>query len=268
MTGLLPVVLAGAAAAVLAGPPPASRLGLLVPRAEPVLVPWRRPWTARLLVAAAVAFVLGPVAAVLALLLALACGQAWSRRRGARARDEERASAAEVLAVLGAELRAGRQPPDALEAAAGVALGPLAATLGAAATGARVGGDPGATLLRSAGTSAVPDLLRGLAACWQVCGTTGSSLAAAVDRLADALRAEGVQRLAVDAELAGPRATALLLAVLPLAGIALAAGLGARPVHVLLDTPLGLGCLAGGLGLDLLGLWWTERIVVAAGGVR
>ena len=268
MTGLVPVVLAATAAAVLAGLPPASRLALLTPRIGRAPSPPRLPRTAQLLLAAGLAFALGPVAAVLAVLLALVGGRAWVRRRLARGRDEERDSAAEVLAVLAAELRAGRQPADALEAAAGVALGPLAATLGTAATGARVGADPGAALLRSAATSAVPDLLRGLAACWQVCGRTGSSLAAAVDRLAETLRAEGVQRLAVDAELAGPRATAVLLALLPLAGIALAAGLGARPVHVLLETPLGLGCLAGGFGLDLLGLWWTERIIVAAGGAR
>jgi tight adherence protein B len=189
-------------------------------------------------------------------------------RQASRDRERERAGAAEALAVLASELRAGRMPADALGAAAGVATGALSGTLSAAATGATFGADPGGALLRAAEGSAVPEMLRGLAACWQVCSATGSSLAAAVDRLADALRAERAQRLAVEAELAGPRATAGLLALLPAAGVALAAGLGARPVHVLLHTALGLACLSVGIGLDLLGLWWTGRIVAAAGGDR
>lgn len=264
MSVLSPALCAAAAAVVLIGLPGPSRLDLLAPPngrspAGPRAV-------ALVAVLVALGLALGPVVAGLAGLLALAGRRAWSRGQAARARDRERAGAAEAMAVLGAELRAGRPPAAALEAAGGVADGPLAAALAAAATGARFGTDPSTALLRSAQGSAVPELLRGLAACWQLCSATGSSLAAAVDRLAEALRAERAQRLAVEAELAGPRATAALLAVLPLAGIVLAAGLGARPLQVLLHTPVGWGCLALGVGLDLLGLWWTGRLVAAAGG--
>ena len=80
----------------------------------------------------------------------------------------------------------------------------------------------------------------------------------------DGGRARETQRRQVAAALAGPRASAALLALLPLAGVALAAGLGARPLHVLLHTPLGVGCLLLGAALDLLGLWWTTRIVARA----
>ena len=82
------------------------------------------------------------------------------------------------------------------------------------------------------------------------------------------LRAEQAQRRAVQAELAGPRATAGMLAILPLAGLVLAAGLGADPLHVLLETPVGWVCLVAGLGLDGLGLLWTGRLVTRAGGLR
>ena len=75
----------------------------------------------------------------------------------------------------------------------------------------------------------------------------------------------GLGRRAVEAELAGPRATAGLLAVLPLGGLLLAAGLGADPVHQLLHTPLGAACAVLGVGLDLLGLAWTARLVRRAG---
>ena len=96
----------------------------------------------------------------------------------------------------------------------------------------------------------------------------GVGLAGAVDRLAEGLRSAQQQELAVQAALAGPRASAGLLAVLPLAGVALAAALGAQPGHVLLHTPVGLGCLLAGAALDALGLWWTARLVDRAGRAR
>jgi tight adherence protein B len=266
---LLPAVLAGTAAAVAAGLPAPSRLALLT--ARPSARPAGRSslsGAGPLLAPAVAAVVLGPVGALLAVLGIGLGRRAWAARLAAKARDRERDGAAEALAVLGSELRAGRPAAQALEVAAEVAVGPFALTLATAATGARFGVEPAGVFQRSAEGSAVPELVRGLGACWQVCSQTGSSLAAAVDRLDDALRAEREQRLAVESELAGPRATAGLLAVLPLAGIALASGLGAHPVHVLLHTSVGLACLVTGIGLDLLGVWWTGRMVAAAGGAR
>jgi tight adherence protein B len=266
MTTFVPALLAATSAGVLVGIPAPSRLDLLGARTARVLPVRTLRLLGPLAALAVVAVVAGPGGAAVTALLAVVGTRARTRWQRARDREVERAGAVEALAVLASELRAGRMPADALGAAAGVAAGTLASTFAVVATGASVGADPSVALLRSAEASAVPELLRGLAACWQVCSATGSSLAAAVDRLAEALRAERAQRLAVEAELAGPRATAVLLAVLPIAGIALAAGLGARPLHVLLHTGLGLGCLAAGVGLDLLGLWWTGRIVAAAGG--
>ena len=112
----------------------------------------------------------------------------------------------------------------------------------------------------------MPEVLRALGACWTVCAGSGAGLASAVERLEEGLRADAAQRRAVDAELAGPRATAGLLAVLPAGGLLLAAGLGADPLRVLLTTPVGLLCLTVGLALDGLGLWWTGRLVASAGG--
>jgi tight adherence protein B len=147
-----------------------------------------------------------------------------------------------------------------------VATGAVRLALLAASSSAGLGGDVPAALLGKASASAAPELLAGLGACWQVCAGTGSGLAMAVDRLEEGLRAEQGQRLAVAAELAGPRATAGLLACLPLAGIGLAAALGARPVHVLLHTTIGLACAVLGVGLDGLGVWWTGRLVARVGG--
>lgn len=253
MTAALPALLAGAAVLVLL--PGQWR----VPRSRAL------PRGALPVGAAAVgAAVGGPALGVVGAAAALAVRHAGQERRTRRDRDEERAAAGEALAVLAGELRAGRPAHAALAAAAEVARGPFGSALSAAAAGGALGADAAPHLLREAGRSAVPDVLRGLAACWRVCATTGGGLAPSVGRLEDAVRAQRAQELAVAAELAGPRATAALLAGLPVAGLAMAAALGADPLHVLLRTALGGACLVAGTGLDLLGLWWTARIVEAA----
>ena len=248
---LLPAVLAGAAVSVWIGLPSAAALrvdGLLVPaRASPA-----RAGTRRRVRAAAV--------------LAQWSGRA-RQRVGARGRAErEQARAVEACTVLSAELRAGRSAAIALEAAAAVASGGTAAGLRAAAAAASLGGDVATALVASTSSSAVPELLRGLAACWAVCAGTGSGLAAAVERLGEAQRAAAEQRRAVEVELAGPQATARLLALLPVVGLLLAAGLGAAPLDFLLGTTPGRVCLVLGLLLELLGLRWTARLAGRAAG--
>ncbi len=219
--------------------------------------------------AAVLAVLVGGGSLLVPVLLAGAGAAALVRVRRVRAlaaaRRDERARAVEACAALAGELRAGRAPGDALAAASSLATGPSAAALQSAAGAVRLGGDP-APALRATSGSAVPEVLRALAACWTVCAGSGAGLAAAVERLEHGLRAEQAQRRAVDAELAGPRATAGLLAVLPAGGLLLAAGLGADPLRVLLTTPVGLLCLTVGLALDALGLWWTGRLVARAGG--
>jgi len=278
VTTLLPAVLAGAAAAVAVGLPTPSRLLLLAPRTEPysstssaaLLVRLgrlggRRRVLGMMLLALGGLPTFGPE--VLLVPLALLGAERVARVRRARAaREQERQQAGEACAVLAGELRAGRSAAQALTAAADVATGAVRLALLAASSSAGIGGDVPAALLGKASASAAPELLAGLGACWQVCAGTGSGLAMAVDRLEEGLRAEQGQRLAVAAELAGPRATAGLLACLPLAGIGLAAALGARPVHVLLHTTIGLACAVLGVGLDGLGVWWTGRLVARVGG--
>jgi len=278
VTPLLPAVLAGAAAAVAVGLPTPSRLLLLAPRTEPysstssaaLLVRLgrlggRRRVLGMMLLALGGLPTFGPE--VLLVPLALLGAERVARVRRARAaREQERQQAGEACAVLAGELRAGRSAAQALTAAADVATGAVRLALLAASSSAGIGGDVPAALLGKASASAAPELLAGLGACWQVCAGTGSGLAMAVDRLEEGLRAEQGQRLAVAAELAGPRATAGLLACLPLAGIGLAAALGARPVHVLLHTTIGLACAVLGVGLDGLGVWWTGRLVARVGG--
>jgi tight adherence protein B len=67
-------------------------------------------------------------------------------------------------------------------------------------------------------------------------------------------------RLAAAAHAAGTRATAGLLAVLPVAGIGVGYGMGADPLAVLLGTPLGAGCALAALLFQVAGLVWTDRL--------
>ena len=95
---------------------------------------------------------------------------------------------------------------------------------------------------------------------WRVADATGAPLADLLDRLQRDLRGVERVRLAAAAHASGIRATAVLLAVLPLGGIGLGYGMGGDPVHVLLHTPLGAGCAAVATALQLAGFGWTSRL--------
>ncbi|GAC1442950.1 MAG: hypothetical protein NVSMB55_15060 [Mycobacteriales bacterium] len=254
---MVPALLAAAAAVLVAVPAVGSgRLAGLSPPVATRRVP------ALVVLPVAVLVLLGPAAATLAGAAALLMPRVVAAHRRRAATALERAGALDALSLLGAELRSGRPAADALAAAAGLGRDRTGAALRAAAGAARLGGDVGGALL--GGGSAVPEVLRGLAVCWQVCSTTGSGLAAGVERLEEGLRAAEAQRRDVESELAGPRATAGVLAVLPVAGLLLAAALGGHPLRILLHTPIGLACLACGLLLDGAGALWTSRLVAAA----
>ncbi|MEG3628492.1 type II secretion system F family protein [Streptomyces poriticola] len=182
--------------------------------------------------------------------------------RARRERERRRDAVIALCSELAGEVRAGRQPGEALVWAARESdgLGEVRATVLAAA---RFAGDvPGA--FAAAAREPGAEGLRGLAACWRVAVDQGAGLADGLDRLEGALRAERDQRLDLRAQLAGARATAVMLAGLPALGLLLGVAMGADPLHVLLHTGAGLGCLLAGGVLEALGLWWAMRIVRGA----
>jgi tight adherence protein B len=240
VTAVLAVIVAAAAGACFPRPSGTLYLARLVaagPPARSSIVFSGRPS----------ALSAAPTAAVARLVL---------RSAGAKRR---RASVVELCAAVAAELSAGRSAREAVEAAArGIPW-----VSGLADVAASPHGDV-AQALRSAAELPGGEGLRQLAACWQVAERVGGGLAAAVDRLGRSLRDDEQVRREVAAQLAGPRATSLLLAVLPVAGLLMGAALGVAPWRVLLGTPVGLSCLALGLLLEVAGLVWTGRIVRAA----
>ena len=178
-------------------------------------------------------------------------------RTARQTRHRRRAAVREVCDVVAAEVRAGHSPTRALEAASGVLaeLAPVAAV-------SRLGGDVPAAL-RAVDAPGAEALSR-LAVAWQLAADTGAGLAAVVDRVGAGLRADEELRAEVVAQLAGPRASARMLAALPLLGLALGFGAGSDPIPFLFATPYGLACLALGAALAGAGLVWVERLARTA----
>ncbi|UOE22169.1 type II secretion system F family protein [Thermobifida halotolerans] len=181
-------------------------------------------------------------------------------RRPGRMRGRRLHGCVDVCRTMVAELRCGSTPAAALATAVRDTDPLLAAELADVAALTEAGHDP-APALRSAARLPGASGLAGLAVCWRVAASSGAGLAAVVERLAEGLTQEEALLRELDAQLAGPRATAALLAGLPVLGLLMAGALGGAPLSFLLTTPLGVGCLAAGTALDALGLWWIRRMV-------
>ncbi|WBC10714.1 hypothetical protein [Micromonospora sp. WMMA1947] len=94
---------------------------------------------------------------------------------------------------------------------------------------------------------------------------TGAPLADLLERIEADARAADRGLAAAAAQAAGARATAWLLAALPLGGIGLGYGIGVDPVAVLLHTPVGGGSAVAAVVLQVGGLLWAERLGVTPG---
>jgi tight adherence protein B len=178
----------------------------------------------------------------------------WRARRLRQAVAVTSARVVELCEQLAADLTSGQPPGAALERAAAdwPEVAPVAEAF-------RVGADV-PTAWRHAATRPGAGELRLVAAAWQVAHRTGQGLAAAVDQVALDLRATAATARVVDSELASARATARMIALLPLGALALGSGVGGDPWTFLLATPIGLSALALGLAFGWVGMWWIERI--------
>lgn len=175
-------------------------------------------------------------------------------RRSAKIAARRRA-AAEVVLALSAELATGLPLETALRRA-GDGFDFMARSVGAV----RVGGDVPAALRADAEEFDLV-VLTALAAVWQVSAGSGAGLSDAAYRLgAAALQRERLRR-DLASQMAGPKATARVLALLPLIGLILGSGLGGSPFAWLLGTPVGWGVLVVGIGLEVIGVLWVRRLV-------
>lgn len=278
---MLSLAVAALAGGVLCWPAWAGRNRLPEPHRRGMrahIVTARRSWATRryglVLLAPAAgigALLAGPGGSLAAAILAGTVTTRWRAGQDRRAAATAATGLSDVLGVLVAELRAGAHPGDALKAAAGTPAADrspgvppdVLRALAAAAATASLGGNVPA-VLRSAGPAPLRSWWDRLADAWSLADRYGIPLA----DLLDAVRSDTAHRVRfateVQARLAGPRASASVLAGLPLLGLALGQAVGAAPVRVLCQTPVGQVLLVIGTGLACAGVQWSARLVSGA----
>ncbi|MFI5926452.1 hypothetical protein ACIA3K_10725 [Micromonospora sp. NPDC051543] len=143
----------------------------------------------------------------------------------------------DLLCGLAADLRAGSPMPSTLE---------ITSVTGASMAGV--------------------DRLRDLtSAAVRLADRTGAPLAELIERIEADARATDRGLAAAAAQAAGARATAWLLAALPIGGIGLGYGIGVDPLAVLLHDTVGGVCAVLAVALQIVGLFWAERLGAGPG---
>ncbi|TIC78580.1 type II secretion system F family protein [Nocardioides sp. GY 10127] len=251
---------AGAASLLVSASPRLARLG--PSGARPVAGRRPAPWLVGVVSAVGFAVLLGQGRA-LGTLVAVSpavLGAAHLVRAGRRERAAVRTgeAVAELCEHLAGDLVAGRPPGVALEDAA--RAWPPA---GAVAEAHRVGADVPTAWRALAARPGAGDL-RLVAAAWELAQRTGHGLADALSRCVDEQTRARATRRTVRAELASARATARLVAGLPVPALLMGASGGSDPVGFLLTTTPGTWCLGLGLLLGTCGLAWVERLAARA----
>jgi tight adherence protein B len=196
---------------------------------------------------------------------ALAC-RAVRAARGRTRSEAVLLVLAEALGVLVAELTAGRPLAPAVATAVTACPDERTARVLAAVLQPD-GGTAGAGVAAPDDTALVPVLDR-LRAAVRLSGRTGCSLTGVLAAVAEDLRARQRRALELRSATAGPRAAALLLAGLPVLGLVMGAGVGARPWTVLTTTTPGQVLLVSGVLLEVAGVAWVDRLIRRAASVR
>jgi tight adherence protein B len=213
------------------------------------------PGTAAVVSAAAAAILSTPLVAGLTAGVAFLGARSWVARRSERRVERRLESLTEGLGALAADLRSGRPLDAATEAAvAACADAETAAALARALRAPAAAPGPGQDEELTAA-------LRRIAGGVLLSVRTGCSLAAVTAAVEDDLRARHRLRLELRTATAGPRASARLLAGLPVLGLAMGSGVGADPWQVLTTTASGQVLMVVGTALELAGLSWSGHLV-------
>ena len=175
----------------------------------------------------------GPVAAAIAATYATVAANAWRRWVERRRLDHTYTEMLHAIENASSDLRAGLVP------------------------------DAPPTGLLSA-DAAIATAIARLDAAYRISEALGTPLADLLDRVDADLRAGQRLRLEVRAQTAGAQTTSVLLAALPVVGLALGVSIGYDPVGQLLHTPVGAGCGLTAVALQCAGLAWTARLVRGA----
>ncbi|MEJ2852719.1 MULTISPECIES: type II secretion system F family protein [unclassified Saccharothrix] len=178
-------------------------------------------------------------------------------RRKERVERAARQAIAEGLAAFVAELRSGVDPSRAALGAAEDAEPPAAEVFATVAATARRGGDVEKAL---AGNENAHTGVRQLARAWRLSGDHGVPLADVLEAVRDDLRRRARFARHVHARMAGPRASAAVLAALPVLGVLLGELTGSHPLGVLTGSGAGQVLLVVGVALVCAGLRWSAHL--------
>jgi tight adherence protein B len=212
------------------------------------------PWVFALGSGGAGALLSTPVVAALAAVCGVVAGRALQARGRTAAGERRTRALVEALGVLAAEVRAGRPLPEAATTA--VDGCPDAGMARALEPVLRLGDPP-----TGPATDESARALVRIAAAVRLSTRTGCSLAGVVTAVEDDLRARLRAGEELRSAVAGPRASATVLAGLPLLGLLMGSGVGADPWRVLTTTGAGTALLVLGVALELAGLIWSARLV-------
>lgn len=178
----------------------------------------------------------------------------WRRRRRERDRLRRETDVEEACLALAGELGAGVPARHALAAVADDWPELFAAASGRA----MVGGDPAQALRGSAGRPGA-EALTAVAAAWEVSERSGAGLSTVLLAVAESLRTDGMVRREAQAQLSSVRATSRLMAVLPVATLALFSAGDRSAIDFLTRSAYGLVCLALTVVFIAAGLFWVDR---------
>ncbi|BBY40577.1 hypothetical protein MMAN_47110 [Mycobacterium mantenii] len=202
-----------------------------------------------------------PLTAVLCVaVVGATVGLRYRRRRRIRRAATEGHALHTALEVLVGELRAGSHPVRAFCVAADDTGGAVAVSLRSVAARARLGADVAAGLAAAGRSSALPTHWERLALCWRLASDNGLGIATLMRAAQRDIAARQRFSAQVSSSMAGARATAAILAALPLLGVLLGQLIGARPLGFLLSGHAGGWLLLIGSTLACVGLLWSDRI--------
>lgn len=124
-------------------------------------------------------------------------------------------------------------------------------------------GDPLAEAARIATTDHPDADVQLVAHVLAVAADHGGAPAEAIDRAASTLRERAALRAERHAQSASARLSTRVMTALPVAFTGFVAATDPDVRHVLLRTPIGWGCLATGLALNLAGRAWARRLLIS-----
>jgi tight adherence protein B len=208
---------------------------------------------------------IGPVGGLAAAIAAVTGHRRWTARHTTRTSLATLDGLAEAIRAAVAELRSGAHPANAAESAAVDATPAAATAMRSVAAAARLDGDIHQALgaARTANPATAPALNQ-ISRAWTLANRHGLPLAEVLDAVRGDLETRARFARQLHARMAGPRASATILAVLPVIGLALGEAMGAHPIRVLTTTPAGHLLTLFGVTLVCAGLIWSAHLTKAA----